>query len=158
MPQDDTALNSGGLTPCQFKYFLDLPAEIRLMVYDLVLGDRPGIEPYITLVPVYKVISLFGISADIGRSTNYSRDLDIDLLLVNKQVSMEASQRFYGINVWAFQESLDRTRLDVTFDLDQGLMVHWYVDSPLAAAWSVSPSERQPPSSHQPSMLCVCRC
>ncbi|KAL1839976.1 hypothetical protein VTJ49DRAFT_939 [Mycothermus thermophilus] len=78
-----------------FKYFLALPAEIRVKIYDLVLWIPEGVYPeFLSMERVDKVYfdSLFDkrIRPDLG------------LLFVNKQVAVEAAARFYSINTFHF--------------------------------------------------------
>ncbi|KAL2116108.1 hypothetical protein VTJ04DRAFT_10363 [Mycothermus thermophilus] len=82
--EDEDTVDFPSSTHCERKYFLDVPAEIRAMIYDLVLSDEYTIEPeHLVYYP------------------------DIGLLRVNRHVSMEASQRFHGINSWFFDSIYD---------------------------------------------------
>ncbi|KAL2116107.1 hypothetical protein VTJ04DRAFT_10362 [Mycothermus thermophilus] len=87
--EDEADLTSEPSPHCKSKYFLDLPAEIRIMIYGLVLCYDEAIEPNMLLVlPGVLLRKWF--------------NPDISLLHVNKQVSLEASQIFYRSNAWLF--------------------------------------------------------
>ncbi|KAL2122068.1 hypothetical protein VTJ04DRAFT_2523 [Mycothermus thermophilus] len=70
----------------QFKYFLSLPAEIRIKIYDLVL-----LQPY-PMQPSW------GVQPWVH--PNWTPATALALLYVNKQVADEAAQRFYSINTF----------------------------------------------------------
>lgn len=48
--EDEADLTSEPSPHCKSKYFLDLPAEIRIMIYGLVLCYDEAIEPNMLLV------------------------------------------------------------------------------------------------------------
>ncbi|KAL2119022.1 hypothetical protein VTJ04DRAFT_5982 [Mycothermus thermophilus] len=76
----------------QFNYFLDLPTEIRIIIYDMVI--RPGahaIRPLLSPVWPDRV-----------------RKLDLGLLGVSKKVTAEAAERFYGRNTFSFNALFER--------------------------------------------------
>lgn len=43
--EDEDTVDFPSSTHCELKYFLNVPAEIRAMIYDLVLSDEYAIEP-----------------------------------------------------------------------------------------------------------------
>ncbi|KAL2116084.1 hypothetical protein VTJ04DRAFT_10339 [Mycothermus thermophilus] len=79
----------------RFEYFLDLPVEIRVKIYDLVLCSPRGVAP------------------EYVRSDEREK-VDLCLLRVNKLVALEATTQFYSFNTFHFHSTarmiLDRNR------------------------------------------------
>ncbi|KAL2116485.1 hypothetical protein VTJ04DRAFT_8653 [Mycothermus thermophilus] len=76
----------------KFAYFLQLPVEIRTMIYDLVLFLPAGI-----------LITKPEICISEHHPRDYIRQMNSSLLYVNKQVAAEAAPRFYSINSFIFR-------------------------------------------------------
>ncbi|KAL2115315.1 hypothetical protein VTJ04DRAFT_9570 [Mycothermus thermophilus] len=91
--------NEGPQSP-RFEYFLALPPELRVMVYNLVLH-----RPQSIIWPTNGVVENF---------------LDLGLFCVNRLVSTEARRQFYAINTFKFE----RREYNQTSSAE--LMVKWY--------------------------------
>ncbi|KAL1840015.1 hypothetical protein VTJ49DRAFT_932 [Mycothermus thermophilus] len=126
MPQKRRRQTPGARSPPpKFKYFLALPPEIRTMIYDVVLwrpqGIRgPGVDKSI-------VRAYYRFFLERGRVAK----LQLGLLRVNRQVAVEAAQRFYSINKFTFSglagKSLESMYEDShIFDQGWSRMIQWF--------------------------------
>lgn len=102
--------------------FLDLPPELRDIIYDLTLtvGDPKDHDIYLGKTPIFKADA--PTSEELcGRPLRYQLEgVAVAILRVNKQVHYEAARFFYGKNVFVVPIGLDgrkcHRRSDVTPD------------------------------------------
>lgn len=126
----EASLKSSPSARREFHHFLDLRAEIRLIIYDMVLWSPWTICPQAKWVLFFlRDSSLFCISANTGKwNRNTDEEYDTGLLLVSRQVSKEACERFYRINAWSFHGFGEWPKPEnaVSKSLNDSTMLVWY--------------------------------